>query len=185
MFVTQSRLVEPEDLNDWYPELRWGNRRQLVSSGAGVLMADPTYLADVYNEADDPVAAVVRAEGVILSDFGGDASTHVLWKPPWLKLPLSMHSGDGPAEGESLPGAEGAEIVGLASCDSGSLVFLALDAGLPAGLREQVDGLVDGRNASILRLPPGTYRFHYEQFDPPQANQESLYRNIVARRQER
>ena len=184
MLVAESRLVEPENLSDWYPELRWGNRRQLASSGAGVLVTDPTYLADVYNDAEDAMAAFVRAEGVILSDFGGDAGAPVLWEPPWLKLPLSMHSVDGSAAAGSLPGAEGAEILGLASCDSGSLVFLALEPGLPAGLREHVHGLVDERNASILRLPSGTYQFHYEQFDPPQANQERLYRNIVARRQE-
>ena len=170
----ESRLIPIPDLHEWYPNLDFSGRAELVTTGEPVFVTDPVYLADVYNPNDDPNATYLRHRAVIVSDFGGDTAAPVWWKPPFLVVPTSLS-----AQLELPAGAvELAEQIG---CDSGSFVFIAASADMPLDLSEKIDEVERGNNGAHLRLPAGAYRFHLEQFTPKREHKHwpHLYRNVV------
>lgn len=172
--VKKDRLIEPtDDFVSGFPNAGFCNRKVLQTNGEPILVCDPTYIADVYNSQDD-VAAYIRAYGVFLMEFGGDASCPIWWKPPFILLPLSMHL-DGDVK---MP--DDVEVwVNEIGTDSGSFVFLPLSDGLPEKLMSAVLVQVELGNAALLPVPSGSWTAMYEQFDAPQANMRQLYRNIV------
>ena len=171
--VETQRLIKPaDDFSAAFPGLSFQNRRSLVTDGEQMLLVDPTYIADVYNSADE-LASFLREHGLFLMDFGGDTAVPVWWKPPFLVMPISMHL-------ENLNAPSGATVlIEEIGCDSGSFVFLPLSAGIPPGVQRKVKEVLGDKNAVALWLPAGRWRAYYEQFDAPQANMVGLYRNIV------
>jgi hypothetical protein len=171
--VETRRLVQPaDDFVAAFPGLGFRNRRSLVTTGQKVLLVDPTYVADVYNSTDE-VASFLRDQGLFMMDFGGDTAVPVWWTPPFLVMPISMHN-------EHLDAPVGAEVfTDEIGCDSGSFVFLPLSADMPRGVQSKVKEVLGENNAVALRLPAGRWTAFYEQFEPPQANMVSLYRNVV------
>jgi hypothetical protein len=171
--VETQRLIEPgDDFVAAFPGLNFRNRRSVVTTGENVLLVDPIYIADVYNSTDE-VATYLRDRGLFLMDFGGDSSVPVWWKPPFLLMPLSMHD-------KSLDTPPGVEVLTEEiGCDSGSFVFLPLSADVPRGVQSKVKEALGEGGAVALRLPAGHWSAFYEQFEAPQANMVSLYRNVV------
>jgi hypothetical protein len=172
--VDKSRLIKPaDDFKSAFPGLNFRNRRTLTTAGEKVLLVDPTYIADVYNSADE-TAAFLREHGLFLMDFGGDTAVPVWWDPPFLIMPISMH------QDRNLP-MRAKVLTEEIGCDSGSFVFLSLSAQIPTSARRKVKEALELNNAVALRLPAGRWRAFYEQFEAPQANMVGLYRDIVLR----
>ena len=178
LLADADRLRPIEDANDWFPALGFAGADTLQLGGEAVLVTDPIFLADVYNPNDDPVAAYVRAQGVVVADFGGDSSCSVWWRDPVLLLPLSGRS---PRDPSQVAGAvRVAEEVG---CDSGSFVFLPIRAESPAPVRAVIDQVLAARNSAAVQVPAGRYRVSDEQHDPPAGWPASFGRDIVVWRQ--
>jgi hypothetical protein len=171
---TRRLIIPADDFKSAFPGLNFRNRRTLVTAGEKVLLVDPTYIADVYNSADE-LASFLRDKGLFLMDFGGDTATPVWWKPPFLVMPISMH-----LSGDDLKPPKGVKVLAKEiECDSGSFVFLPLSSTLPSSVRRKVKEVLDGMHAVSIRLPAGRWMACYEQFEPPQKNMVGLYRNIV------
>lgn len=173
--IDPTRLIEPpERLSDAFPGLGFRDVFSFQTSGGPVLLTDPVFLADVFNSGDQ-ISGYLRTHGVIVMDFGGDASCAVLWKQPFAILPISRHLAGYEPEA-SLKAEVLADEVGT---DSGSFIFLPLDAPQHANLAERIEVLLSRRNAVKLALPAGKWRVLYEQWDPPPGTPASLYRNVV------
>lgn len=175
--VDENRLVAAASdvLRSSYPAFQWRAACEFETHGAPVLMCDPIYLADVYNSSD-PASDFLRTRGVVLTQFGGDASGPVWWKDPYLVIPLSLHYGDDGPTPE--PGVMVlAESMG---CDSGSFVFFPITKDVPSELQREMMAVMRDRNGVLIRLPVGRYVFAYEQFDAEDPDEMESYRNIVA-----
>jgi hypothetical protein len=137
------------------PALQFRLPPELHTAGEPVLITDPIYLADVYNDPG-PLAACVREQGLIVNRFGGDLSAPVWWQPPYLMLLLAEHpeEADPPLDATIVP-----EVVG---CDSGSFVFLPLSERIPQELKAKIDAVVACRNGVIVPIPAGLWSFWYE-----------------------
>lgn len=173
-----SRFIPIPDLRVWYPHLAFSGCAQLVTDGEPLLLTDPIYLADVYNNNDDPVARYLRQHAVIVNDFGGDTTCPVWWKDPFLVMPTSHHIVDG----IDLPPHDARIIVTEAGCDSGSFAFLRMRSDLPEALIDKAEVAVRQRNGALLDVPAGLYSFWLEQFEYPDKMRAEWYRNIVAER---
>ena len=171
--VDTQRLVEPgDDFVAAFPGLNFRNRRSVVTTGENVLLVDPICIGDVYNSIDE-VSTYLRDQGLFLMDFGGDCSARVWWKPPFLLIPIAMHYQD-------LNATSGADVLAEEiGCDSGSFVFLPLAADMPRSVQSKVEEVLGDGSGVALLLPAGRWSAFYEQFEAPQANMASLYRNVV------
>ncbi|MCP4528020.1 MAG: hypothetical protein GY833_19200 [Aestuariibacter sp.] len=172
-----NRLIKPRDkFCESFPDLNFQETYNLHTSGEPVLIADPIYLADVYN-SKDKVASFLRAHGVFIMDFGGDVSSPVWWQHPFVLLPISMHLSD-----KDLKPPEGITVlVDEVGTDSGSFVFLSLAKDLPIDVNVKVNKVLAENNGALLELPAGNWDVFYEQWDAPEQRLDSLYRNIVLR----
>jgi hypothetical protein len=132
--VDPSRLVKPKDkFRVAFPDLNFREVYCFCTSGEPVLMADPTYLADVYN-SEDEIASFLRGHGVFLMDFGGDVSGPVWWQHPYILVPISLHLSE-----KDLQLPEGVALLAdQVGTDSGSFMFLPLTRYLPPPLRCRV-----------------------------------------------
>ena len=175
--IDPSRFQPIEDLHAWFPGVGFAGSDRFIVRDRGLLITDPVYLADVYNPNDDEAAAYVRANSVIVCDFGGDSSCPVWWRDPFIVLPLSL------SLPENLEAPEGVTVVSEdLSCGSGSFAFIPLLDDLPRSLERQIQGVIADRSGVHWLPPVGRYKVFYEQHDPPD-EWPSFHRNVVARRE--
>ncbi len=174
--VDRRRLISIEDAQVWFPNCGFAGQRELTATGEAIVVADPICFADVYNPNDDPNADHLRANGVFVGDFGGDAEGAIRWNDPFLVVELSFQQDDARNELR--------EDLGTVGCDSGSLVFFSALPSLPSSLTSMIEARCESKDAVKLYLPSGKYQFYYEQFEQPadKPNHRSFYRNIVAMR---
>ena len=176
--VNPKRFKPIQDLHQWSPDCEVSVDDSFTLDREPLLITDPKYLWETFNPSDDPSSSYVRTHGVIVSDFGGEASCPVWWCDPFLLLPLSSH-----LESKfSLP--EGVmELAGQDLSTSGAFIFLPLRDETPPSLHEQCHKVLTESKGVKVKLPAGRYRVFYEQFEVPEGSQDRLYRNIVAQRQ--
>jgi hypothetical protein len=178
--MASSPLAEPDRLRPIenpqkdFPGLGFTGADCFTLDDGGLLIMDPIFLADVYNANDDPVAAYLRANGVIVYGFGGDETCAVWWKEPYLLLPLSLCSPRNPA---AVDGA--IRVADRVMCDSGSFLFLPLGADQPTPVRLAVEEVLVKENGVRIHLPSGRYRVFYEQHDTPKGWPRTFARNVV------
>jgi hypothetical protein len=175
MLVDESRLIDPRDnFAEAFPGLGFRDVYSLRTSGERVLVTDPIYLADVYNSTDE-VASYLRRRGVFVKEFGGDGSCPVWWREPFVKLPIM---GRWQEDNVSLP--PGVRVLAQeVGTDSGSFIFLPLEAGMPRSVAEAIDLVLREDNGAALELSAGHWRVLYEQMDAPRPDLAGLSRNIV------
>jgi hypothetical protein len=177
MIVDPARLNRPTfNLREYFPEFGWNASHDVDVPSEGVVITDPTYIADVYN-SDDPVAAFLRLHGTFIYDIGGDCSAPVWLADPFVVMPVSVHYEDEPVCPD-----DAIELVTDVGCDSGSFVLLPF-SNLPADVHSRIRSALDANNAHLLQIPPAQWSLKFEQFDPPQPNMLALCRNIVLQRQ--
>jgi hypothetical protein len=199
--ANQAHFLPIPDLRKVIPTAGFTRKQILKLSSGKLLVSDPTYLADVYHSNSDPLARKLRKEAVIVTGFGGDVRSPIWWKDPFLVLPTSFHyahdyehrPADYSVEDDDLatqdaeylrppPGSH--ELATRVCCDSGSFAFLEITARTKLPTQQQLSSLVQRGSAALIEVPPGTYRFFLEQFDPLPDQPRNLHftRNIVAQR---
>ena len=173
-----NRFKPIQDLHQWSPDCGVSADDCFSLDNEPRLITDPRYLWQTFNPHNDTSSSYARTHGVIVTGFGSDASCPVFWCDPFLLLPLSSHL----EEEFPLP-EEAGKLTDKVLGASGSFVFLPLRDDMPPSLQGQVNQVLDENKGVKVRLPAGSYRVFYEQFQAPENAPERFYRNLVAQRQ--
>jgi hypothetical protein len=75
------------------------------------------------------------------------------------------------------------KVIGSVSCPSGSFLLLPIREDIPISLASLMDEALAKETAAQIKLPNGTYRVFYEQFEAPEGAKKELYRNIAVQKQ--
>ena len=125
------------------------------------------------NPYNSSSASYVRTHGVIVASHSMNIACPVLWVDPFLLLVLSSYLA------EITTGcADVGEIVGNVSCPGGSFLFLPVQKDIPKPLNSLMDEALTKETGVRIKLPQGTYRVFYEQFEVPEGTKKELYYNL-------
>lgn len=143
-----------------------------------LLIVDLSHIGGMLNPYNSPSASYVRTHGVIVHSHICSESRPIFWGEPFLLLPLSYHLS------ESLMGYEDiGKVVGRISCSSGSLLMLPIRKDMPASLGSLMSEALAKEAGVQIKIPNGTYRVFYEQFEGPEGSRKEYYQNIAVQRQ--
>ena len=166
------------DLRTWYPQLGFSGKSTLDVDSGQVVIIDPIYLGDIYNESDDEITIYIRQHAVIVSDFGGDVECPVYWNDPFVVLPTAAN-----CQTDNMTFGGWEQRSSGVGCDSGSFAFLALNTDIEPKIHGAIECAVESADGVSINLPDGIYDFKLEQLSGyQQPNMAGLYRNIVALR---
>jgi hypothetical protein len=143
-----------------------------------LLIVDISHIGNILNPFNSPSASYVRTHGVIVCSYNRDAFCPVLWCNPILLLPLSYHIKE-----HLMSYTDIGEVVGNVSCPSGSFLLLPVREDIPMPLGNLMGEALASGGGVKIKLPNGTYRVFYEQFDVPEGSKQEFYQNIVVQRQ--
>lgn len=143
-----------------------------------LLIVDLSHIGGILNPYNSPSASYVRTHGVIVGGYNRDVACPVLWSDPFLLLPLSLHLKENLMVYEDV-----GTVVGSVSCPSGSFLLLPVRKDTPTPLACLMDEASAKKTGGQIKIPNGTYRVFYEQFDVPEGAKEELYRNIAVQKQ--
>ena len=143
-----------------------------------LLIADLTHIGSIMNQYNNPSASYVRINGVIVGSYNRDVACPVLWNDPFLLLPLSHHLKE-----NFKVYADIGKVVGSVSCLSGSFLLLPIREDITTSLGSMMDEALASEDGVKIKLPKGTYRVFYEQFDVPEGAKKELYQNIAVQKQ--
>ena len=141
-------------------------------------IVDLSYIGDTLNPYYSLSASYVRTHGVIVGSYRRDAACPVLWNPPFLLLPLSHHLKENLSVYTDI-----GKVVGNLSCHSGSFLLLPVREDIPSPLGALVDEALKRKTGVKIKIPNGTYRVFYEQFEVPEGSKQEFYQNIVVQKQ--
>jgi hypothetical protein len=175
-FVDEKRLINPDDnLSSVFPHMGFEDNYCIMINHKILLIVDPIYLADIYNE-NDPISTYIKKNGIILNNFGGDVSGPIYYRDPYILIVLSNESGNNLQEENA---TKLFEDIGV---DSGSFVMLPDRDDIPTKLRNEIINQKNENNLAEIKLLNGEYCAYYEQWE---GNPPSFYRNIVLKRIEK
>ena len=143
-----------------------------------LLIVDISHIGDIMNPYNSPLASYVRTHGVIVSSHNLDAVCPVIWSSPFLLIPLSYHIKE-----HLMNYTDIGEIVGNVSCSSGTFLLLPVREDIPMPLDSLMGEALASEDVVKIKLPNGTYRVFYEQFDVPEGSEQEFYQNIVVQMQ--
>jgi len=167
-----------QDLTKLRPDCGAAIDDMLIIDNEFLLIIDLTRIGNILNPYNSPSASYVRTHGVIVTSHSRDVACPVLWGDPFLLLVLSSQ-----LDGKAVGYADIGEIVGNVSCPGGAFLFLPVQKDVPRPLNSLLDEVLTKETGVKIRLPKGTYRVFYEQFDVPEGTQKEYYQNIVVQRQ--
>ena len=75
------------------------------------------------------------------------------------------------------------KVVGSISCSSGSLLMQPIRKDIPASLGSLMGEALAKEAGVQIKIPNGTYRVFYEQFETPEGAKKELYQNIAVQKQ--
>ncbi len=143
-----------------------------------LLIVDMAHIGDILNPYNNPSGSYVRTHGVVVGSYSRDVACPLLWSDPFLLLPISHHLK------ENLMGYNDiGEAVGSVSCPTGSFLLLPVREDIPRPLGSLMDKALASEGSVKIKLPNGTYRVFYEQFEVPEGAKQEFYQNIVVQRQ--
>jgi len=172
------RFKTIQDLTKLRPDCGAAIDDILVIDNEFLLIVDLTHMGNLLNPYNSPLASYVRTHGVIVASYSRDVACPVLWGDPFLLLVSSNHLD------EKLTGYEDiGEVVGNVSCPGGSFLFLPVQKDIPKPLNSLLDEALTKETGVKIKLPKGTYRVFYEQFEVPEGTKKEYYQNIVVQRQ--
>ena len=143
-----------------------------------LLIADLTHIGSIMNPYNNPPATYVRTNGVIVGSYNRDVACPLLWKDPFLLLPLSHHL----KENFKVYAGIG-KVVGSVSFPSGSFILIPIREDIPTSLGSIFDEAIVKETGVRIKFPNGTYRVFYEQFEVPEGSKKELYQNIAVQKQ--
>lgn len=172
------RFKTIQDLTKMHPDCGASIDDIFVIDNGFLLIIDLSHISSILNPYNSPAASYVRTHGVIVGSYNRDVACPVFWNDPFLLLPLSYHLK------ENLMVYENAgEVVGSVSCPSGSFLLLPIREDVPTPLGSLIDEALSKETGAQIKLPNGTYRVFYEQFDAPEGFKQELYQNIAVQKQ--
>lgn len=173
------RFKTIQDLTQMRPDCGASIDDILVIDDEFLLIIDLSQLGTHLNPYNSPSATYVRTHGVIVTSYVQNKPFPVLWSDPFLLLPLSHHFKE-----EFNVYAEYGKVLGSISCPSGSFLFLTLRNDIPAPLGSSLmDKALAKKTGLKIKIPNGTYRVFYEQFETPEDSKKEFYQNIAVQRQ--
>ena len=176
--VDPKRFKTIQDLTKLRPDCGAAIDDILMIDDEFLLIVDLTHIGDLLNPFNSPSASYVRTHGVIVASHSRDVACPVIWGDPFLLLVLSNHLD------EKIMGyADVGEVVGNVSCPGGSFLFLPVQKDIPKPLNSLLDEALKKETGVKIKLPKGTYRVFYEQFEVPEGTKKEYYQNIVVQRQ--
>lgn len=143
-----------------------------------LLIVDMAHIGDILNPYNSPSGSHVRTHGVIVASRAKNDPCPVLWSDPFLLLPMSHHLKE-----ISMDYNDIGEAVGSISCPTGSFLLLPVREDIPRALGRLMDKALASEGSVKIKLPNGTYRVFYEQFEAPEGSKEEFYQNIVVQKQ--
>ncbi|MBW1751924.1 MAG: hypothetical protein JRJ46_02210 [Deltaproteobacteria bacterium] len=172
------RFKTIQDLTKMRPDCGAAIDDILIIDNEFLLIIDLTHIGDLLNSYNSPSASYVRTHGVIVAGHRRDVTCPVLWSDPFLLLALSSHLDE-----KIMDCADIGEVVGNISCPAGSFLFLPVHKDIPKPLNSLMDEALTKETGVKIKLPKGTYRVFYEQFEVPEGIKKEHYQNIVVQRQ--
>ncbi|MCL4534515.1 MAG: hypothetical protein M1370_05060 [Bacteroidetes bacterium] len=170
------------DVAAWFSRIGINPSKHTIELSSGrLLIIDPTYLADIYNE-NGPKEQYLKESGVLLTDFGGDVSGQAFrTRCGGIKILLVFDRTDD--EGRPVFRQELAKELSESEidsenlgCDSGSYLFLDYNQ----ELKSTFDDELRQHRLFVVELQPGRYGVGYEQWEVNAENAyESWRRNLV------
>jgi len=176
--VDTRRFKTIQDLTKMCPDCGASIDDTFVINNELLLIVDMSNIGNILNPFNSTSASYVRTHGVIVCSYSRDASCPVLWCSPTLLLPLSYHIKKHLRSYKDI-----GEVVGNVSCPSGSFLLLPVREDIPLPLGSQMGEALASGGGVKIKLPKGTYRVFYEQFDVPEGSKQEFYQNIVVQRQ--
>ncbi|MEE8552940.1 MAG: hypothetical protein V3S72_06540 [Desulfobacterales bacterium] len=143
-----------------------------------LLIVDIAHIGGILNPYNNPSASYVRTNCVIVGSYNRDVACPVLWNDPFMLLPLSHHLKE-----NFKVYADIGKVVGSVSCPSGSFILLPIREDIPTSLGNIMDEALVKETGVKIKLPKGTYRVFYEQFEVPEGSKQKFYQNIAVQRQ--
>ena len=172
------RFKTIQDLTRLRPDCGTSIDDIFVINNECLLIIDFSNAGILLNPYNSPEASYVRSHGVIVGSYICPESIPVLWRDPFLLLPLSRHLK------KNFNGyIDMANIVGSVSCPSGAFLMLPFQEDMPDPLNKGLEDALGSGTAVKINVPKGTYRVFYEQYEAPAGAEEECYRNIVAQKQ--
>lgn len=180
----QPALADPkrfktiQDLTQMRPDCGASIDDIFVIDNELLLIVDISHIGDILNPYNSPSASYVRTNGVIVSVFHHGADCPVLWNDPYLLIPLSHHFNENRTRYADI-----GEVVGNVSCSSGSFLFLPVREDIPESLGRMINEALALEGGVKIKLPNGTFRVFYEQFETPEGVNQESFRNIAVQKQ--
>ena len=172
------RFKTIQDLTKLRPDCGAAIDDILIIDNEFLLIIDLTHIGNLLNPYNSPSASYVRTHGVIVASHSRDVACPVLWGDPFLLLVLSSHLDEKIVDYTDI-----GEVVGNVSCPAGSFLFLPVQKDIPKSLNSLLDEALTKEAGVKIKLPKGTYRVFYEQFEVPEGTKKEYYQNIVVQRQ--
>ncbi len=172
------RFKTIQDLTKLRPDCGAAIDDVLIIDNDFLFIIDLPHMGNLLNPYNSPSASYVRTHGVIVASYNRKVACPVLWGDPFLLLVLSSHLD------EKIVGyAEIGEVVGNVSCPAGAFLFLPVQKDIPEPLNSLLAEALSKETGVKIKLPKGTYRVFYEQFEVPEGTQKEYYQNIVVQKQ--
>lgn len=167
-----------QDLTRSRPDCGASIDDNFIIDNALLLIVDITHIGSLLNPYNSIEASYVRTHGVIVSSYPREEACPVLWKAPFLLLPLSDHLKKDFGVYDYI-----GEVVGSVSCPSGTFLLLPIRPDLPTPFKGMVDEALGRETGVKINLPDGAYRVFYEQFEAPEGSKKEQYQNIAIQKQ--
>lgn len=179
-----STLADPkrfktiQDLTKMRPDCGASIDDVLVIDNDYLLIVDLAYVGNILNPYNSPSASYVRNHGVMVTSYTRPESSLVLWSDPFLLLRLSCHLSKSLTTYEEV-----GKVLGRVSCSSGTFLIVPIRKDMPESLGSLMNEALAKKTGVQIKIPKGTYRVFYEQFDVPEGAKKELYQNIAIQKQ--
>ena len=182
LLTNQDLARKNHDFAVWFNQIGIDPSRYTLELTSGkLLIIDPIYLADIYNE-NGIKEQYLKSSGVLLNDFGGDVSGQVFrTRCGGIKILLVFDRVDDEGRRvfrqDVVKEVQASEIESEnLGCDSGSYIFLDYNQ----ALRSLFERELGDERLFLVDLRPGSYSVGYEQWETNAENpHEAWRRNLV------
>jgi hypothetical protein len=176
--VDPKRFKTIQDLTKMRPDCGASIDDIFVINNELLLIVDMAHIGSTMNPYNSPSASYVRNHGVMIHGHNRSGYRPVFWEDPFLLLPLSCHLRENFMNYEDI-----GTIVGRVSCSSGSFLMMPFRENMPSPLGRLVDEALAKKTGARIKIPNGTYRVFYEQFEASEGAKKELYQNIAVQKQ--
>jgi hypothetical protein len=176
--VNPKRFKTIQDLTKMRPDCAASIDDIFVINNELLLIVDMAHIGSTLNPYNNPSASYVRNHGVIVASYTRPESCPVLWSDPFLLLPLSCHLSKSLTTYEEV-----GKILGRVSCSSGTFLIVPIRKDMPESLGSLMNEALAKKTGVQIKIPNGTYRVFYEQFEVPEGAKKVLYQNIAIQKQ--